>query len=178
MLDHLLKDELQSALLGAIADVFEGRRAAARSAFAASLATAPHVELSAEALQLATAVLFLQVARADHELKHDEHTALLAALDRVLGLRGDAAAMLMRVAEERVGSAALPDLLNAVRANAEPAQRRQIVESLWRLAYADAELQGHEEYFVRKVALAIGLSNADLVETKVAAREAFLKDDL
>jgi uncharacterized tellurite resistance protein B-like protein len=57
-------------------------------------------------------------------------------------------------------------------------QRREIVLNLWRLAYADAELAGHEEYFVRKVALAIGLSNADLVETKVSARETFLREEL
>lgn len=178
MLDHLIEDELQDALLGAIADVFEGRRACARSAFEKSLASAPPVDLSAEAVQLATAVLFLQVARADHELKVDEHLALMAALERALGLRGDAAVMLVRIAEDRVGQTPLPQLLNALRANADMPQRREIVVNLWRLAYADAELQGHEEYFVRKVAQAIGLSNADLVETKVAAREAFLRDDL
>jgi uncharacterized tellurite resistance protein B-like protein len=42
------------------------------------------------------------------------------------------------------------------------------------LAFADAELVGHEEYFVRKVAESLGLTTADLVETKVQAREAFL----
>ncbi len=178
MLDHLVPDELEGALLAAITDVFEGRRAAARQSFANALVAAPPVDLSPEAVQLATAVLFLQVARADHELKTDEHLALMAALDRALGLRGDAALMLVRVAEDKVGRTPLPELLNAIRANADMPQRREIVLNLWRLAYADAELAGHEEYFVRKVALAIGLSNADLVETKVTAREAFLKDDL
>jgi uncharacterized tellurite resistance protein B-like protein len=177
MLDHLVPDELEGALLAAITDVFEGRRAAARQAFASALA-APPVDLSPQAVQLATAVLFLQVARADHELKTDEHLALMAALERALGLRGDAALMLVRVAEDKVGRTPLPELLNAIRANADMPQRREIVVNLWRLAYADAELQGHEEYFVRKVALAIGLSNADLVESKVTAREAFLEDDL
>jgi len=42
------------------------------------------------------------------------------------------------------------------------------------LAFADADLAGHEEYFVRKVSQSLGLSRADLIETKILAREAFL----
>ena len=50
--------------------------------------------------------------------------------------------------------------------------------SPWRIAFADAELAGHEEYLVRKIANQLGLSTADLVETKVRAREEFLRDGL
>ena len=57
-------------------------------------------------------------------------------------------------------------------------QKRQLVESLWRIAFADAELAAHEEYLVRKIAGQLGLSTADLVETKVRAREDFLKEEL
>jgi uncharacterized tellurite resistance protein B-like protein len=52
------------------------------------------------------------------------------------------------------------------------------LEALWRIAFADAELAGQEEYLVRKIALQLGLSTADLVETKVRAREEFLREDL
>lgn len=176
MADELGGEELERTLLDAIADVFEGRRRAL--SVTPGTAVPPPVPLSNLALQLATVVLFLKVVRADHEQKSDEHQALLGALDRVLGLRGDDAAMLVRVAEERLSRAPMGDLLNAVEANADPGQRKQIVENLWRLAFADAELAGNEEYFVRKVALAVGLSLADLMETKVKAREAFLREDL
>ena len=46
------------------------------------------------------------------------------------------------------------------------------------LLFADAELAGHEEYLVRKIAGQLGLTTADLVETKVRAREDFLREDL
>jgi uncharacterized tellurite resistance protein B-like protein len=57
-------------------------------------------------------------------------------------------------------------------------QKRQLVESLWRIAFADAELAAHEEYLVRKIAGQLGLSTADLVETKVGTQEGFLREDL
>jgi uncharacterized tellurite resistance protein B-like protein len=55
-------------------------------------------------------------------------------------------------------------------------QKHRLVEALWRIAFADAELAGHEEYLVRKIAVQLGLSTADLVETKVRAREGFLRE--
>jgi uncharacterized tellurite resistance protein B-like protein len=57
-------------------------------------------------------------------------------------------------------------------------QKRRLVEALWRIAFADAELAGHEEYLVRKIAGKLNLSTADLMETKLQAREKFLREDL
>ncbi len=54
----------------------------------------------------------------------------------------------------------------------------ELVEALWRIAFADAELAGQEEYLVRKIAGQLHLTTADLVETKVRAREGFLEEDL
>ena len=53
-----------------------------------------------------------------------------------------------------------------------------MVHALWRVAYADAELAGQEEYLVRKVSEHLGLATADLIETKLRARDEFLKDGL
>jgi uncharacterized tellurite resistance protein B-like protein len=124
-------------------------------------------------LQLATTVIFLQMIAADHGTKHDEHEVLLNAVARVLGLNGDDALMLIRLAEAHVKTP-LPKLLRLLDNDCTIAQKKKVVESMWRLAFADAELAGHEEYFVRKVAQALGLNTADLVETKVLAKDAFL----
>jgi uncharacterized tellurite resistance protein B-like protein len=77
------------------------------------------------------------------------------------------------VAEQHVKKP-LKKLLAVLRERCTPAQRKKVVESLWQLAFADAELAGQEEYFVRKVSEALGLSTADLIEAKIVAREAFL----
>lgn len=41
----------------------------------------------------------------------------------------------------------------------------------------DQYMQGHEEYLVRKLAEHLRLSTADLVETKLRAREEFLEEE-
>jgi uncharacterized tellurite resistance protein B-like protein len=157
--------EIETALLQAIHEFFEER------------ATAPPVAESEAVLggrlQLATTVLFLQMIAADHGSRHDEHEALHGILARVLRIDGEKAAIVIRVAEEHVKKP-LKKLLNVLRERCTHAQKKKVVESMWQLAFADAELAGQEEYFVRKVSESLGLSTADLVETKIRAREAFL----
>lgn len=159
--------DIESALLSAIRHFFETR--------AVAPAEVPDESdtVTGRRLQLATTVLFLQMIAADQESKHDEHHALIAAVARVLRIDGKDAVIIIRLAEEHVKTP-LPQLLRLLNERCTPPQKRKVIESMWQLAFADAELAGHEEYFVRKVAQALGLNTADLVESKIVARETFL----
>ncbi len=130
-------------------------------------------------LRLASAVLMVSVVRADRASRQDEHRALDRALSRALDLDAEEAVLVARAAEEAIaGGASFAGTLQHLDAGCTPAQKRRLVEALWRIAFADAELAGHEEYLVRKIAGKLNLTTADLMETKVRAREKFLKEDL
>jgi uncharacterized tellurite resistance protein B-like protein len=130
-------------------------------------------------LRLAAAVLMVSVVRADHSSRQDEHRALDRALARALDLEMEEAALVVRAAEEALAKGApFASMLRHLDNGCSVGQKRHLVEALWRIAFADAELEGHEEYLVRKIAGQLQLTTADLVETKVRAREAFLKEDL
>jgi uncharacterized tellurite resistance protein B-like protein len=130
-------------------------------------------------LQLAAAVLMVSVVRADFESRQDEHRVLERSLTRSLDLEDGEAAVVVRVAEEAIARGVrFPMVLDRLALECSADQKHRLVEWLWRIAFADAELAGHEEYLVRKIAGQLGLSTADLVETKVRAREDFLREDL
>lgn len=130
-------------------------------------------------LQIAAAVLMVSVIRADRSSGLDEHLVLARAVTRLLDGTPEEAVSVVRAAEQELER---PGFLEPVVANlvlyCTHEQKRSLVEGLWRLAYADAELQGHEEYLVRKLAGLLQLSTADLIEAKLRAREAFLGEDL
>jgi uncharacterized tellurite resistance protein B-like protein len=129
-------------------------------------------------LQLAAAVLCISIMRADHECRQDEHRVLMRAIEHVLGLGEDDAARVVRTAEEVLAAQAPFEQFVKMIDRAYSRERKcRVLEALWRVAFADAELAPHEEYLVRKVADLLHLSTADLVETKVRAREAFGRDD-
>ncbi|MFN8091799.1 MAG: TerB family tellurite resistance protein [Vicinamibacteria bacterium] len=135
--------------------------------------------LAARRVRLAAALLMVCVVRADHEDRHDEHLALERAVARALGVGGHDAPDLVRAAEEAMGQGlAFAAVVDRVDRGCSVAEKRRVVEELWRIAFSDAELAAQEEYLVRKVADRFGLTTADLVETKVKAREAFLSEDL
>ena len=130
-------------------------------------------------VQLAAAVLMVSVARADLATTEDERSALVRAVSRGLGLPEDVAAVVARCAEDALDRGVrFPVVLARLSRECTVAQKRLLVESLWRIAFADAELAGHEEYLVRKIAGQLDLGTADLVETKVRAREDFLKGEV
>lgn len=130
-------------------------------------------------LQLAAAVLMVSVVRADRESRQDEHRALDGALSRALALSADEASVVVHAAEEAAERGeSFAAAISRLDTGCTIEQKRRLVEMLWRIAFADAELEGHEEYLVRKIAGRLGLSSADLIETKVLAREGFLREDL
>jgi uncharacterized tellurite resistance protein B-like protein len=159
-----------------LADEIRGWLQTAFDAPAAAPA-APAIPAERE-LQIATAILCLSVARADHQCSQDEHRILARAVERVLGLGEDDTVRLMRAAEAQItASRSFADVVSLVDRAFSRERKCRILESLWRVAFADAELSGHEEYLVRKIADRLHLTTADLVETKIAAREAFGRDE-
>jgi uncharacterized tellurite resistance protein B-like protein len=166
-----MDDRFKTELLAVLEEFFE-RQDAARL-------PAPRPLIPDRQLQMAAAALMVCVVRADHDSKQDEHRVLEKAIGHTIGVDQQTAARIVRVAEERLGSqASFGEFIKLLNQGCSDDEKKRVVEALWRIAFADAELQGHEEYLVRKVAEHLHLSTADLVEAKVRARETFLSEDI
>jgi uncharacterized tellurite resistance protein B-like protein len=166
-----MDEKLRSELVRDIQDFAESRWPEAVANGSAAL-TERH-------LQLAAAVLMVSVVRADRKSRQDEHRVLDQAVTRALNLSPEDAGVVVRAAEDAAERGeSFAAALQRLDAGCTVEQKRSLVESLWRIAFADAELAGHEEYLVRKIAGKLGLSNADLIETKVRARDRFVREDL
>jgi uncharacterized tellurite resistance protein B-like protein len=156
-----------------IVDFFEHSLDAVSGGVDVDAAAAPP---SARDLQVATTVLLVQVLRADLKVGEEEVEALVQALETVLELDHHEARELIRIAAGRVLSgSALPRAATLLDQHLTRQQRVELVEWLWRIAFADAEILAHEEYLVRKVAGLLSLSTADLIEAKVRAKESWLR---
>jgi uncharacterized tellurite resistance protein B-like protein len=129
--------------------------------------TAPP-EDQAHALQLATAVLLVEVMRADPKGALAEKPAVLGALREKFALAEDELARLFELAEQR--SIEAHDLhsftarINA--AFAEP-EKLRILEMLWQVAYADGHLDAHETHLMRRLADLLHVRHSDAVVAKL-----------
>ncbi|MEE9263113.1 MAG: TerB family tellurite resistance protein [Vicinamibacteria bacterium] len=96
------------------------------------------------------------------------------AAQRALDLSPEETTEIVRLAAEEVkASASLHEFTCLIDENFSMEQKKRVVELLWQVAFSDAELQGHEEYLVRKIADQLHLARADFLDAKIQARDDF-----
>ncbi len=136
-------------------------------------ADAPAAAPPAHRLQLATAVLLVEVMRADAEMGADERHAVLAALDRQFALAPDESARLMELAEQQVRDAVdFHAFTSALNERLDHAQKVQVVEAMWQVAYADGHLAAHENHVLWRVADLLHVPHGAYINAKIRAKSA------
>ena len=113
---------------------------------------APPQDLDA-VLRLASAVLIAEVVRSDLDVDAREREAMRAALRDKFGLPPDDVQALVEHAEQTArDSNDLYTFTSQVNAQFAMPQKLQLLEHLWRVAYANGEIDDHERHIVRRIA--------------------------
>ena len=125
------------------------------------------------AIRLATAALLVETFRIDAEVRAPERDAALAAVRSKFGLPADEAEALIRLAEEEVRQATdYFQFTSLINRHFTPEQKVRVVEAMWRVAWADAELSAHERHLMRKVTDLLHVPHGDAVAAQMRARQA------
>jgi uncharacterized tellurite resistance protein B-like protein len=170
-----LKGELVESLLDAIQEFFDDRLRIEPSApLQTDASKKRRARVTDRQLQLATAVLLLEVARSDFDLRADEFRAITKGVQTILGLTEDESIAVVRFAEEEVRqSKRIYQFTRLVNEHYTEAQKKLVVQHLWEVAFADAQLLQSEEYIIRKIADLLEVPLADFLDAKIQARDAF-----
>jgi uncharacterized tellurite resistance protein B-like protein len=104
-------------------------------------------------LQLATAVMLVEVMRSDATFHDDERLAVLAALRDKFQLTVDEAARLAELAETTAHAATdLYAFTSRINERFEMPHKLKMIEHMWRVAYADGHLSAHERHVMWRIA--------------------------
>jgi uncharacterized tellurite resistance protein B-like protein len=132
------------AMLRSLLDLFDALRPPLPEAAAAD---AEH------ALQLAAAVLLVEVRRADPGCDAAERRAVVAALREKFALTDDEVARLHELADQAARTASdLYRYTSRIDQTFDMPRKIRLVELMWRVAYADGEVSAHERHLVWRVA--------------------------
>ncbi|MDP3873428.1 MAG: TerB family tellurite resistance protein [Pseudomonadota bacterium] len=124
-------------------------------------------------LQLATAVLLVEVMRADPDIGDAERAAAMTALRGKFALTDDEIERLLELATSAAREAYDYQRFTALINRAFDAERKaHIIELMWQVAYADGHLHAHESHVMRKVADLLYIPHADYITAKLRARDA------
>lgn len=124
-------------------------------------------------LQLATAVLLVEVMCASGEVDAAERTKVLALLRQKFTLADDELAQLLELAEHTQRHATdFHAFTSALNERLDAAQKLRVVESMWEVAYADGHLADHERHVLWRVADLLHVPHGAYHAAKARARDA------
>jgi uncharacterized tellurite resistance protein B-like protein len=122
-------------------------------------------------LNLASAALMMEVATIDQHYDQSERSALIASLKHAFSLSHDEASEIEALAQQaREDATSLHEFTRQINAQASNQQKFQIVEAMWRVAYADGEIDKFEEHIIRRACDLIYLSHSDFIRAKLSAK--------
>ncbi|MGD8535734.1 MAG: TerB family tellurite resistance protein [Candidatus Aminicenantes bacterium] len=121
-----------------------------------------------ERIQVATCIILLEVAKSDDEFSSIEKVTVKAVLKKKFEISAETAEELMEMAsKKREESIDLWQFTNLINQNYTKEEKIKIVESAWRVIYADEKLNGYEDHFVHKLAKLLQLDHNELIEAKL-----------
>lgn len=118
-------------------------------------------------LQLATAALLFELARADDKIEERERDSMRQLVQQQFSLAEDEIDALMEMAaEESRQATCLFEFIRLVNEHYLPGQKRDIIEMCWQVAFSDGALDRYEEHYIRRLADLLYVPHRDFIMAK------------
>ncbi len=139
----------------------------------AALGTGPLAGDDTHKLQLATAVLLVEVMRSDAEMGEAERQSVMQALRRKFQLQPDEIDRLIELATTTAHRATdFHAFTSALNEQLDHAHKVRVVEAMWDVAYADGSLAAHEQHVLWRVADLLHVPHGAYINAKMRAKAA------
>ena len=123
-------------------------------------------------LHVATAVLLVEVMRADFIVQAEEKARLRQLLEQQFSLSADQLDALLDEAETRADRmVSIQHTTRLLNEHYEHAMKIRVVEMMWQLVYADGDKDRYEEHLIRQVAELLYLSHTEFIQARLRAEE-------
>ena len=128
-------------------------------------------------LERVTAHLLLEVARADYSVDDEELQGIVAAIAKASSLSESEISEIVDLATREVDeNISYHQHIAFINDECSQAQKNALMENMWRIAYADQQLDKYEEAFIRRFADLIYLSHREFMQAKHRVLESLPQD--
>ncbi len=123
------------------------------------------------ALRMATAVLMIDVARADHVFEESEFDSVLKLVESHFGLTPEETAELVNEAGDQAEDlVSLHEFTQLLHKHLGEDEKARIIAMLWKVAYADGRLDKYEDSLVLKISDLLYVSRGRVMRLKHDAK--------
>lgn len=123
-------------------------------------------------LRLAIASLMIEVAESDYHDAPEEQESILQIVKSSFNLSETETKEIVDLArQEHADSVDYFQFTSLINQHYSAAQRIELIEKLWQIAFADHELDKHEEHVIRRIADLIHVAHSDFMKTKLKVQK-------
>ncbi|MFV2060332.1 MAG: TerB family tellurite resistance protein [Gammaproteobacteria bacterium] len=126
----------------------------------------PEVDIEHQ-LKLATTALLIEMMLQDDDVAEQEIITIKETIQNTFELTADESQTLFELAEqEQRNSTDYHQFTRLIAKNYTKQQKCQVIENLWRIAYADGHLDRLEEHMLRRISDLIYVAHSDFIRIK------------
>ena len=121
--------------------------------------------------QVASVSLLICIAKADLDFGEHEAETIIASAQTLFGLSREETDALIELAHRKQeASTSLYEFTAAINHHFDAQQKYDLIKTLWSVAFADHELDRHEEHLIRRVADLIHVPHLQFIQAKLEAK--------
>ncbi|MCY4420759.1 MAG: TerB family tellurite resistance protein [Gammaproteobacteria bacterium] len=123
-------------------------------------------------MHLATAVLLLEVSRADFDIQEEELRTIVSALaERFRFSKQEVENLVDLAVTEQEQHVSIYPFVKIINDGCTMEEKKRLLMDLWKTAYADSRLDKYEEYQIRKIADLLYLPHSTFIQTKLDVQQ-------
>lgn len=136
-----------------------------------SLFKEPQTQRPQHTLDLACAVLLVEIMKADYELLDEEKSSLRKQLQNLFSLsEPDSQALFEQAESFSSQSNDLFQYTDVINRHWNLVEKYKLIQGLWQVAYSDNVLDKYEEHMIRKISDLLYLPHSDFIRAKLSVK--------
>jgi len=123
-------------------------------------------------LQIATAAIFIEMAKADGEFSDDEREHIVVSLKNRFGLEDECVHDLIELSHtELKDSVSLYEFSGVINKNFTFEDKFELLKNLWRLIYSDKTLDKYEDHLIKMIGGMLQMEHKKIINAKMLIRK-------
>jgi len=123
-------------------------------------------------LQIATATLFVEMAKADGNFSDEERERVIHIMQNTFNLDEDCVHELIELSEKKLeGSTSVYEFTSIINDHFNREEKLELLEDLWKIIYVDDKLNKYEDRLVKVIGGMLNVDHKDIINAKLLVKE-------